>query len=74
MPLKYKEDQLMILLHIPKVLSDKLAMVVGMNGAASSHLLVKMEELVYIRRTNTFDTSVLVLVLVRPLNVVLANM
>lgn len=72
MPLK--EDELMILLHIPKVLSDKLAMLVTMNGAASSYLWLKMEELVYIRRTNMFETSVLVLVLVRPLNVVLANM
>lgn len=64
----------MILLRIPKVLSDKLAMLVGKNGAASSHLLLKIEELVYIRRTNAFETSVSVLVLVRPLHVVLANM
>lgn len=56
MPLKYREDQLMMLLHIPKVLSDTLAMLVGMNGAAYSHLLLKIEELVYIR-TNTFETS-----------------
>lgn len=64
----------MILVHMLKLLSDKLAMLVGMNGASSSHFLLKIEGMVYLRKINMFGAYVLVLALVRRLNVVIASM
>ena len=54
-PSAQREDQLMILVYIVKVLSDKLPVLVVMNGDSSSPLFLKIQELICIR-TNMFGT------------------